>query len=284
MASRLIDKLLVSPYIRVDMKLALKRTPVIIADNISSYVTEWCTRKGQIEQDEYLLALPEITPSFKEMFIQFRVPEFYHREFGALITRHMIDSDECYWLVDVLMVYADVIMGAFRVPVDEHGKIILNSSIDPCLFIPDERYTQLMEVGISAGRCTQQDIREDQGSLGLIILWTLAFMNCKNAILELVEPNAQENKRRAKHGKLPLMRYHVLKIKPFGNRSDNEAQGGSHASPALHIRRGHFKTYTDAAPRFGRDVGTYWYEQALVGIQSNRVVVKDYELDFEGAK
>ena len=49
-------------------------------------------------------------------------------------------------------------------------------------------------------------------------------------------------------------------------------------------QRGHFKTYTDAAPLFGQFVGTYWWEQSIAGKKSNRVVVKDYEMDLTGAK
>jgi len=44
---------------------------------------------------------------------------------------------------------------------------------------------------------------------------------------------------------------------------------------ALHICRGHFKTY-DEKPLFGRLKGTFWWPQTLRGSANQGVVLKDY--------
>ena len=45
---------------------------------------------------------------------------------------------------------------------------------------------------------------------------------------------------------------------------------------ALHICRGHFKTYTGKAPLLGKHTGTYWWNDCVLGSEDVGVRVKDY--------
>jgi hypothetical protein len=47
---------------------------------------------------------------------------------------------------------------------------------------------------------------------------------------------------------------------------------------ALHICRGHFKTFTEDAPLFGKRVGTYWWASQVRGKAEEGVVEKDYRV------
>lgn len=47
---------------------------------------------------------------------------------------------------------------------------------------------------------------------------------------------------------------------------------------ALHICRGHFATYGDDAPLFGKHVGTFWKRMHIRGVAKEGMVAKDYKI------
>lgn len=122
---------------------------------------------------------------------------------------------------------------------------------------------------------------ENQASEDLEYLATPLFgfclMHCKNTVIEDVEPFNGEKKKRNRHNQ-PRVKYKVLKIKPMGasHRGGGQYTGGS--TPSMHIRRGHFKTFTDDAPLFGKWTGLYWWESAVIAKGSKTKVVKEYEV------
>lgn len=77
------------------------------------------------------------------------------------------------------------------------------------------------------------------------------------------------NTCRAKKGKGPLkFTWHTVTIAP---RPDpNEQKGGTHASPRLHDRRGHWRNY--ASGKKG------WVKECKVGSPSKGIVFKDYKI------
>lgn len=77
------------------------------------------------------------------------------------------------------------------------------------------------------------------------------------------------NTARAKKGKGPLkFTWHTVTIAP---RPDpNERKGGTHASPRLHDRRGHWRNY--ASGKKG------WVKECKVGSPSKGIVFKDYKI------
>ena len=77
------------------------------------------------------------------------------------------------------------------------------------------------------------------------------------------------NRKRAAKGKSPIsFDWHTVEI---GSRQvKNEPQGGTHASPRLHDRRGHWRT--------GKSGAKVWVKACKVGNASNGVVFKDYRL------
>jgi hypothetical protein len=108
---------------------------------------------------------------------------------------------------------------------------------------------------------------------------TLALMNCRNVERREVEQPPKLSKKWAKKHGRPLVRYHVLDIDPM--RKVLRDEGGSEKTglkKALHICRGHFATYTDDAPLFGRVTGTFWKPQHVRGSAKHGVVVKDYNV------
>ncbi len=113
-------------------------------------------------------------------------------------------------------------------------------------------------------------------------LFAVSLMHCKNVDLQPVDPPAKVSKKAARrHGK-PLTRYYVLVVdqmrRALDQQGDAQASGLRHA---LHICRGHFKSFTDDAPLFGRHTGTYWWAAHTRGIAEVGTVTKDYRIRVE---
>lgn len=113
-----------------------------------------------------------------------------------------------------------------------------------------------------------------------IMLRTLALLNCKNVSLEENTVSPKLIKKHAKHGRQVTEKFYTLKIKPMGRRSDSDPQGGTSGKQSQHIMRGHFKTFTEDAPLFGKLTGTYWWESAVRGNPDVGKINKDYEVDL----
>ena len=77
------------------------------------------------------------------------------------------------------------------------------------------------------------------------------------------------NTARAKKGKGPLkFAWHTVTIAP--RPGPNEQKGGTHTSPRLHDRRGHWRNY--ASGKKG------WVKECKVGSPSKGIVFKDYKI------
>lgn len=103
--------------------------------------------------------------------------------------------------------------------------------------------------------------------LGLLSKWYAAM----SAGCEMHSPRLQPtwtNRRKIAAGKAPTYDWRTVVIKPAQSKA--EPQGGTHASPRLHDRRGHLRRL-----RSGKNV---WVRPCKVGDASLGAVFKDYEV------
>ena len=111
---------------------------------------------------------------------------------------------------------------------------------------------------------------------------TLYTLTARNIYLEAVERPAKLNRKRKKNGKIPLYRYHILKVAPglVRKNSHHESTHPVAGSMPFHLCRGHFKTYTAEAPMFGipGNCGRFLVPAHVRGNKQNGIVMKDYEL------
>lgn len=111
-------------------------------------------------------------------------------------------------------------------------------------------------------------------------LMAISFMHCKNvARIDATETEGPSPKwiRRQKQ---PTLRYHVLQIDPM--KEVLRKEGGSETNglkKALHICRGHFATFSEEKPLFGKLAGTFWRPSHVRGSAKEGVVVKDYQVN-----
>jgi len=115
-------------------------------------------------------------------------------------------------------------------------------------------------------------------------LLTHSLLNCRNVEVETNAPPAKLSKRHQRKRGAPMVKFKTLKVNPMGGGRRSSSGGGGTVDlgggqTALHIVRGHFKTYTADRPLLGRHVGTYWWQANVRGSIDNGVVVKDYEVE-----
>lgn len=95
----------------------------------------------------------------------------------------------------------------------------------------------------------------------------LSALNCTNVRRVEHKPDDKLQKARAKRGKMPLFSFWTLEL-DLSRPESSESLGGTHASPRLHLRRGHARQY---AP------GKYtWVQPCVVGNKSLGIIHKDY--------
>jgi hypothetical protein len=116
-------------------------------------------------------------------------------------------------------------------------------------------------------------------------LLAFSFMNCKNTTLRAIDPDPDLNRFRERHGHPPFLRYHTIDIEPM--KKILRVEGGVETNglkKALHIVRGHFATYSEDRPLFGRPGlhGSFWMPAHVRGSLDRGVVVSDYNVNGPG--
>ena len=97
------------------------------------------------------------------------------------------------------------------------------------------------------------------------LLLTMSFMHCKNVRMEEepVPPALARANARRGHPE-PFATWHRLRV-PSLNEGLRAAHNSRGAVLPLHLVRGHFKTYTEEKPLFGKLTGTWWWNWAAKG-------------------
>lgn len=118
----------------------------------------------------------------------------------------------------------------------------------------------------------------DTGLMNEVFL-TLSFMHCKNVVKRDATNFEGPSLKWIRRQKAPTIRYHILDINPM--KEVLRTEGGiehNGLKKAMHICRGHFVTYTEEKPLFGRIVGTFWKSAHVRGSAEHGIVNKDYRV------
>jgi hypothetical protein len=136
--------------------------------------------------------------------------------------------------------------------------------------------------------CSQNIMTRLVGIFLCPVLFALTLMHCKNVNLATVTtplPLSMKKSKRRKQieerKKHPAFERHVVVIR---NRKGQIVQRGlgrelAASHKRMHLVRGHFSTYSEAAPLFGRVVGRFWIPAHLSGLASEGVIDSDYRLE-----
>lgn len=171
----------------------------------------------------------------------------------------------------------------FMVWINQEGKIDFKKSFIVELF--DDKGNQI-ELYDETGNITKNNI-ETYGEQILAwkefighALYAINFCHCKNIVIRKEVINKSLQNTRIKKGKLPFYRFNTIQIDPMKEILRKEGKSETLGlKKALHICRGHFATYTQEAPLFGRVTGTFWKPMHVRGNKKEGVVIKDYRIN-----
>jgi hypothetical protein len=213
--------------------------------------------------------------------VAIRVPP--KEEDRAHMGKTLLNENVAYHLFCTLFVYSRDIGGAdivadFIVPVNAEGQIVSTENVFP--FVGMTHDITLVDRG--GRKCFALESVFLLATTYLFpCLLALSFMHCRNVkVIEEIPPEKLSKKHRKKTGK-PLLRYRVLRIDHVKEILEREGKASSQGiKHALHICRGHFKTYGKDGKGllFGKHVATVWIPMHTRGSKDEGVVVKDYEV------
>ena len=119
----------------------------------------------------------------------------------------------------------------------------------------------------SSGLSPQYAQNMDTAGEATAIRQMCAVLNCSNIETKTVTPSPKLNRKRAKKGKQPFFEYKILEVVPQGAKKPH--LGGTHASPRIHLRRGHIRRLPEKQ---------VWVQPCVVGEKKNGVIMKDYKI------
>ena len=108
---------------------------------------------------------------------------------------------------------------------------------------------------------------------------TTCLMHCKNVTSEVVNHPPKLAKAYQKRHRVPLVKYQTVNIDPM--RRILRSEGKAHETgirKALHICRGHFRTYSPEKPLFGKVAGTFFVPMHTRGSAKAGINIPDYRV------
>jgi hypothetical protein len=271
----------------------LPQVPLVLVDNVTEYLF------GEIEGWKYTDLPDVVVPPFPAVFIETkRIDGLSHPfdSWGALFTRMEesdfppfidllpVPMDEVRWVVEMVLLtekdhVIETLPWSFFFCFNNQGIIAGDEDGD---FLYETREAVPDKFASLVNNDPMWQISKEQSlALALPFFFAFGFSHLKNVKVEPTPESRQARRqveRRGKEGK-PVVRYHVLNIEPMKRILNTEGRCGEVGlKKALHIYRGHFKTYTEDSPLFGKYVGKWWWEANTRGSKNAGVVTKDYNV------
>ena len=130
---------------------------------------------------------------------------------------------------------------------------------------------ELGEISITKDECI---VPEEQALFSfaalILIIESIHIINCSNVITKDHKAGKLVNQKRKAKDKPPVYTYKTLHLDTSEQEPAKGHGGGTHASPRVHIRRGHIRRLTNGK--------TIWVQPCVVGKYTQGVVEKDYSL------
>lgn len=126
------------------------------------------------------------------------------------------------------------------------------------------------------------EVAKESATLAYPIMYATSLLHCKNIELRDKKYSRQVLRQAARKGQ-ELIKYKELVIEPFKKqvRAETAGTNESEIHRALHICRGHFATYSEERPLFGKHTGTFWKPMHVRGSKEYGEVRKSYRVDVE---
>lgn len=250
-------------------------------------VFDFCEKHYQGKVLDFHRDVPNYMPPFNPVFVEFQQESLH----GLLV--QCFEGEGFPPVPDELVPFRDMIKTNFdHIILCEH---VFNAIKNPAwkttgplatFICPISRTGQLTEDPIG-NVCYSNKMTDEQFRVARSFGYTaffpamlaISFMHCKNVSTNAVDPDQNLNRVRRKAGLKPFLRYHTINIEPM--KTILRTEGGIEANglkKALHICRGHFSTYTEDRPLFGKHSGTFWVPSHVRGSANEGVIISDYNI------
>lgn len=115
------------------------------------------------------------------------------------------------------------------------------------------------------------------------VFYAISLLHCRNIEVRDRPVSRQQHRMAERTGKTAIV-YKELVIDAFRKqvRYETESEGGNEIKRAMHICRGHFATYGDHNPLFGKHTGTFWRPMHVRGHKEVGEVRKSYKVEGPG--
>jgi len=150
-----------------------------------------------------------------------------------------------------------------------------------CFLPVSDNMNQIFSSGKKGEEAVLGLIKEDRTEVSVLNM-ALKLLCCKNIVSEDITPMktvTKKKKRKAVPNKRKFV-YKVLNLVLPKTRKKREVNKVSERTVRVHFCRGHFKTYTEEAPLFGKLVGTFWWQPQVRGNPSDGGVFKSYKVSM----
>jgi hypothetical protein len=202
--------------------------------------------------------------------------------FSRALSTYFVNAVRYLRVVNMLLVTGDIVVvqGVSYMGIDANDEFIparlgTGTSMDYVVMTLSVEGTEGLNPEIR-----KRLIESIQGDISIAaagIIFMVALLNCKNVHVS-AEPCSDKLRKRhiERHGHPPY-RYHTLNIDVVRKTIVGESASGKIGlGKAMHICKGHFKTYTPDKPLLGKVVGKFWWQPHLRGDHKLGVVGKDY--------
>ncbi len=277
------------------------RTVLVDVTNVADYIGA-THHAHNYEKSWVATDFPNVAPPWESAFFEWR-PEFPDMRatgarFATLVVGYEYEeagphdfaghedelNTEPHWIVACSVVCGlrgrlPVYLGSFGLLADRQGRVCTYKDREypdaPIFSAPTDEF--LIEARHKGAAEASLEQAVAPALLGI------SFMHCKNVSTNVNELPVQVQKKRIRRGKKPLKTYYTLSIEPMAKALDREGEARKTGiKQALHICRGHFATYSDEKPLFGKYAGTFWKPQHVKGSKQHGEVVKDYAVKAPG--
>jgi hypothetical protein len=160
---------------------------------------------------------------------------------------------------------------ALKTPFSDEGWMIfagINFTLTTFKLVPlDDGMAQRLAPEIRAD--IDEFVTRNFGNECLAIASLMAALACRNVSTIDIDPDPAFVKARKRRGKEPVYSYKVLHIETPLSSTAGASIGGTHASPRIHLRRGHIRRLPSH---------TVWVNACVVGNKERGILAKDYSL------
>lgn len=252
----------------------VRASTIVVADNVQAYLYALKQEEFDISKD-----FPCIAPPFASWFMEAKRPPIVRSEDPDKDNLDPMLLPDCTGV----LFYSEKDRNGWKVAaepiVKSHRKLVLvGLRIGIAINSEGEAIGDPVIARVDGSIIPVEHVK---GSISLLwaFLLTISFMHCKNVVRQENTPPEKLSKARTRRHGEPLLRYTTLVIDPM--RAVLESEGKASETgivQALHICRGHFKSFSMDKPLFGKVSGRFWWPQHMRGNSDIGEVVKSYDV------